>query len=296
MNQYNRKRIVQTKIKYDDIEINFHDDNGNTIRNMWYAYYTYYYADATKVQGGSTRLAASNSINPAPTYSERTQYKPSITGSDDWGYIGDAQGSIKKPFFRTITIFGFNQHNYAAYTLINPIISRFGHDTYDYAQGNGTMENKMSITYETVKYYDGAMDGMTPEGKVTGFGDIANYDRRLSPISRPGSNGKILGQGGLVDAAGGVLGDLSSGNILGAVLKGGTLAYDLKGVNLKAQIQSEVTGAVIGAVVAQAPGRAIAANFPTFGATNNTTPAGRAGVPNSGLSAPVQIPDGPGQR
>ena len=47
MNQYNRNRIVQTKIKYDPIDINFHDDNGNLIRNMWYNYYTYYYKDAS---------------------------------------------------------------------------------------------------------------------------------------------------------------------------------------------------------------------------------------------------------
>jgi hypothetical protein len=47
MNQYNRKRIVQTKIKYDPIDITFHDDNGNLIRNMWYNYYTYYYNSYT---------------------------------------------------------------------------------------------------------------------------------------------------------------------------------------------------------------------------------------------------------
>ena len=37
MNQYNRKRIVQTKLKYDPIDIQFHDDNGNinkTIRDQ----------------------------------------------------------------------------------------------------------------------------------------------------------------------------------------------------------------------------------------------------------------------
>jgi len=48
MNQYNRKRIVQTKINYDPIDIAFHDDTGNSIRNMWYNYYTYYYKDANK--------------------------------------------------------------------------------------------------------------------------------------------------------------------------------------------------------------------------------------------------------
>jgi hypothetical protein len=33
LNQYNRKRIIQTKIKYDPITIAFHDDNGNSIRS-----------------------------------------------------------------------------------------------------------------------------------------------------------------------------------------------------------------------------------------------------------------------
>ena len=48
LNQYNRKRIVQTKIKYDPVSITFHDDNANNITRMWNAYYTYYYKDGTK--------------------------------------------------------------------------------------------------------------------------------------------------------------------------------------------------------------------------------------------------------
>ena len=42
LNQYNRKRIIQTKIKYDPIQITFHDDNNNLVRKLWHAYYTYY--------------------------------------------------------------------------------------------------------------------------------------------------------------------------------------------------------------------------------------------------------------
>ena len=42
LNQYNRKRVVQTKLKYDPINIVFHDDNSNLVRKMWYTYYTYY--------------------------------------------------------------------------------------------------------------------------------------------------------------------------------------------------------------------------------------------------------------
>ena len=43
MNQYNRKRLVQTKIEYNPVKIEFHDDTGDRVRNMWYNYFSYYY-------------------------------------------------------------------------------------------------------------------------------------------------------------------------------------------------------------------------------------------------------------
>ena len=41
LNQYNRKRVVQTKINYDPVTVRFHDDGGDNIREMWYQYYSY---------------------------------------------------------------------------------------------------------------------------------------------------------------------------------------------------------------------------------------------------------------
>ena len=300
MNQYNRKRIVQTKIKYDPIDIVFHDDNGGAslsptgggmIRNMWYNYYTYYYKDASKpVVNLSGKLAASRgqgSIN-STNYNTRNIYSNSITGDTDWGYIGEtgntvnpaeavAAGQTKIPFFKNITIFGFNQRNYVAYTLINPIITRFAHDTYNYAEGNGTMENSMTIDYETVKYFTGAMDGKNPSDTVPGFGIDTHFDKTLSPIARPGSQSTILGQGGLIDGifggeqrdpitgeiqrdangniiynSTGFIQDLQSGpnqNILGAIQKAGTTYNTLKNINLKQAVKSEVTKGITNALM-----------------------------------------------
>jgi len=53
LNQYNRKRVVQTKIKYDPINVVFHDDNQNLIKKLWYTYYTYYYKDATQLDSNT---------------------------------------------------------------------------------------------------------------------------------------------------------------------------------------------------------------------------------------------------
>ena len=251
LNQYNRKRIVQTKIKYDPVQITFHDDNSNKVNKLWYAYYTYYYADATKPtvflgKRGATPQPAATSNTPGSTnadYDVNNIYNDSIQGNDNWGYIGETlnpRNGKKVPFFKNITIFGFNQHNFTAHTLINPIITSFGHDTYNYEEGSGVMKNTMSVDYETVVYNEGALDGRKPGDIVTGFGDIANYDRRLSPISLPGSNGTILGPNGLLDGAGGALKDFADGNILSGVIKAGTTYNTLKNINLKATAKAEL--------------------------------------------------------
>jgi hypothetical protein len=83
------------------------------------------------------------------------------------------------------------------------MITNFSHDTYKYDSGNGTMENRMTIDYETVVYNAGNLDGRSPGDIVTGFGSEATYDRTPSPITMPDTNGTVLGQGGLVDGAGG---------------------------------------------------------------------------------------------
>lgn len=242
LNQYNRKRVVQTKIKYDPVNITFHDDNSNMIRKMWYAYYSYYYKDPSQldINGKNTAGLFEDDIGNYGTLynlNRRNIYDNSTTGSNDWGYIGESAGqtnlantigATKAPFFKAINIYGFNQHSFVLYRLINPMIESFTHDIYDYTQGNGTMENQMSVQFETVKYYQGAIDGRNPDKIVEQFGSNENYDRNLSPISKPGSNATILGQGGLVSAAGGIMDDLESGNFLGALQKAGTAKETFK--------------------------------------------------------------------
>ncbi len=289
LNQYNRKRLVQTKLKYDPINITFHDDNGNLIRNMWNAYYSYYYKDGLQIdQYEQTKSSSSNfgAFGEAPgsaststtDLNRRNIYDSSISGSDDWGYIGEtsstpqtntanALGKSKAPFFRAINIYGFNQHNFVLYRLLNPIIESFSHDTYDYSQANGIMENQMTVAYETVNYFQGAIDGRKPDQIVKMFAVNGMYDKTVSPIARPGSNGAILGQGGLLDAAGGIMEDLSSGNIFGAIQKAGAAKNTFKNPqNILNIAKSEAIGIATSAL-AGTPNRNTGFSFPTEAAT-----------------------------
>lgn len=299
MNQYNRKRIVQTKINYEPITITFHDDNGNIINDMWYNYYTYYYKDANKPvlasQSGVSNPTGAASNAGGASYNSRNLYTPSIQGDEDWGYIGESvtqngttsqanMGIAKIPFFKNIQVYGFNQHNFILYTLINPVIVNYSHDTYQYEAGNGTMENTMTIDYETVKYAEGAISGKNPE-KSPGFGMQENYDTTLSPIAVPGSNATILGQGGLVETTTGVLNDLANGNILSAVANAGRMAKTVNQAGgIKQVAKSEITGMVGSAIAGQTNARS-AYYYPAYG----TTPTGNAGVPTNAKSSPTPI-------
>jgi len=226
MNQYNRKRLVQSKIDYQPVTVTFNDDGGDLIRNLWYNYFSYYYKDpAQQYEGVPNTNGTSGNLQTTPAgfgYNTRDTYS-NDRFVNDWGYVGESytDGTFapegKPPFFRDIKIYGLNQHKFAAYVLVNPMITDWRHDTYDYSQSNGVMTHTMTIKYETVKYYSGAIGAVRPDTNVVGFADPNSYDQTLSPISRPGSQSTVLGQGGLVDAGVGIFEDLQRGDLFGVI-------------------------------------------------------------------------------
>jgi len=249
MNQYNRKRLVQTKINYNPAQIVFNDDNSDLIRNMWYQYYQYYYSDPqykygnTPNQNGALGQLQVPDVLGGAAYTANDTYSPS-RGVQHWGLSGQGYSnpslqslstalltgpaSGQEPFFRDITISGMSQKSYAQYVMINPLITEWTHDTYDYSQGNGLMTHTMSIKYENVKYYSGAVGGAQPSDPVTGFADPSHYDTNKSPIAVPGSTNTVMTQGTIRTSATGDKQDLQAlatgqntlQNVIGAVGQG----------------------------------------------------------------------------
>ena len=247
MNQYNRKRLVQSKIEYQPVQIVFHDDQADLIRNLWYNYYSYYYKDPSQnynnIPSLNGSLGASQTLTSGSMYNQRDIYEKNIEYTD-WGYIGESYygsgGGInplaKPPFFNDIQIYGMSQKKYASYVLINPMIKDWQHDTYDYAAGDQTMQNTVIIQYETVKYYSGDIGGATPSASVPGFADPAYYDTVKSPIAMPGSTYTAADNGSVVYTTQGSVTDLqviNNVNTLGAVQQ--------PDVNFDARLQSPST-------------------------------------------------------
>jgi hypothetical protein len=244
MNQYNRKRLIQKKINYNPAQIVFNDDSSDLVRNMWYQYYQYYYTDPTYKYGNTPNQNGVLGQLQVPTvfggfsYGTNDTYSAS-RGAQKWGLAGQGYNnpslnslstslltgpaSGQEPFFRDITIYGMSQKSYAQYTMINPLITEWTHDTYDYSQGNGIMTHTMSIRYENVKYYSGAVGGAQPSEQVPGFADGAYYDTNKSLIAGENSTNTVMTQGTLRSSPTGSKQDLQANsqgglkNVLGAV-------------------------------------------------------------------------------
>lgn len=159
-NQYNKKRLVQTKIKYQPVSITFHDDNAGQVRELWRAYYNYYYGDGRY---------PTNSYQPETG----TPYVYHTPPRGKWGYDPTQADN----FFTSVEIHSFHAGQSQKITLIDPVIIGFNHDTHDYADGQGLMQHNMQINYTSVKYEQGYWTG------APGFGDGNNYDLVPSNLS-----------------------------------------------------------------------------------------------------------------
>jgi len=239
LNQYNRKRVVQKKIDYNPVQVEMHDDGGDLIRTLWYNYFSYYYKDPNQPYNNvsSTNGAAGVDSSQAAgfSYNNRDIYVNDRT-VNDWGYIGESFNdgtnteNGKPAFFRDITIYGFDQHKWVSYVLVNPLISTWNHDTYNYSEDGGLMQNTMTIQYETVKYYSGAIGTERPDVNVVGFADPATYDQIVSPLSTRAQTSTVNGQGGNFPVGEGSITDsqaTATESVLGNVKKA-DISYNLR--------------------------------------------------------------------
>lgn len=172
--QYNRKKNMQTRIDYQDVNITFHDDNLGITRGLLQDYYQYYYVDGNHRdprQGFDVEGRISNSH--AQAYQARDKYKEAVPN------YGLNNGKVN-PFFKNIRIYQLARRDWFAYTLINPLLSSFDHGDMDASAGGEFNENKITVAYEAVVYSNGSVG---ENGEPIAFTDPeTNYDVVDSPI------------------------------------------------------------------------------------------------------------------
>lgn len=142
MNQYNRRRIVQTKIEPQNVSMTFHDTVDGRTLNLWEMYYEYYFRD-----GVATRKLGGAGVNMArfPHDTVRPRFE------DDFGYNLQRVGT-QRQLINAIEIFQVHGGRFTQISLVNPTITSFNHDTVDYADREGLLEFRLDIMPEAIVY------------------------------------------------------------------------------------------------------------------------------------------------
>jgi len=166
LNQYNKKRISQTKINYNTVSITFHDSvEGRTMR-LWEMYYEYYFRDGLapeKLQVGQSKptsfldafVGAFTGENGARADRVFAELNPDDTitdrFNDNYGYNLARVGNAKY-LIDSIEIYQVHGGKWSRTDIIRPRVSAFTHDTLDYEDGSGLVEMKLDFEYEGVIY------------------------------------------------------------------------------------------------------------------------------------------------
>ena len=135
LNAYNRPHLIQKKMNHSPVQITFHDDSANVVRNFWFDYYNYYYRNAD--YGGTQDLAPYHGVHAEITHARTLK---------DWGYSvrgstsSANNGATNKPapYLNSIRIFSLHNKKFSGYVLVNPIIKDFGHGQHNASEGAGT--------------------------------------------------------------------------------------------------------------------------------------------------------------
>lgn len=173
--QYNRKKNMQTRLDYQDVNLVLHDDNLGATRAMLEEYYRFYFQDGNHSISSST-TTTDGSFAPRDKYAARTP---------NYGL----NNFYEKPFFKSIKIYQLSLQNWFSYTLVNPLLSAWNHGGVDSTDGSSFNENTISIAYESV-LYDNGLIGENSE--PTNFTDPeTGYDNEFSPLTSGATNTQV---------------------------------------------------------------------------------------------------------
>lgn len=204
-NQYNRKKLVQTRIRYEPVQMVFHDDMAGLTTLLWEAYFRYYYQDPNYAQKNS--VGQPDTTVPQPYYN--SMYKSEDANKYRYGLDNNRQTHV--PFFNTITINQLYSNNakpeHTGFTLVNPMIANMSHDTMSQGE-NAFTKNTMRIMYESVLYGR----GRTTVDQPAGFADPSHYDLSYGTFSN-GVIGDLFAIGGLVNGISTVWNDVRNGQV-----------------------------------------------------------------------------------
>lgn len=169
LNQYNRKKIVNTGVEYDPVNLTVYDTVGNEWLTLLMKYFAYHYMNPRNKNAANNRDVAGG-VNRFGGVEEINSFfgKDGIFDSNAAGYNTNKTSH----FFERIDYVLYHANRGVQYSLINPVLTSFKASDIDYSD-SGFKSFELGIQYESFTVYNKVNFNMTDED-VDRFENVAN--------------------------------------------------------------------------------------------------------------------------
>jgi len=154
LNQYNRKRLIHTGVKYNPVNVTFYDTADGEALNMWTRYARYYIADYRQGITGYTDDLLNDEITDPAAIGYGFKIPKLTEGLLD-------RGAGTQNYFSHVEVYQVWGGEYISYSLVNPRITNFTPDELSY-ESSDLLSISMSLQFEAI---DHTNDGLAQ--KVT---------------------------------------------------------------------------------------------------------------------------------
>jgi len=150
-NAYNRKKLIQTGVQYDPVNITVLDTVGNEWLSVLMKYFSYYYMDPRNLQDTGNRDIDAKTPRNGENLNAGSKFG---FGSDVWdSNVAGYNPSITANFFERIDYVLYHGNKGVQYSLLNPLLTQFKPTPLDYSDSN-FREFEMSFAYEKFTTYN----------------------------------------------------------------------------------------------------------------------------------------------
>lgn len=158
-NSYNRKRIINTGVEYQPVDIKVFDTINNEWLIMFMKYFSYHYMNPRNKQYNERDVGSDPRFSHSSDFNQGSEF--GLNGSDLWD--SNAYGyNINElaNFFERIDYVLYHGNKGIQYSLINPVMTRFKTGELDYSSSD-VMEFDMTFEYESFTIYEQVNFGLS---------------------------------------------------------------------------------------------------------------------------------------
>ena len=146
LHQYNKRRIVPTKIQFDPCNITWHDSKDALIQDFWKFVYEFYFKD-----GQTGKTPGNYSITASTKVVQGIKGGSIESPSKHYGYHLGNKSEIPN-LFSHISLYLVANGKYTRIDLVNPYMVSFAHDTFSQDSHSEHATANATFVPETVVY------------------------------------------------------------------------------------------------------------------------------------------------